>query len=156
MAETEVIVEPGRHDIVVRRVFDAPRDVVFKAFTDPNLIPQWWGPRQYETIVDHADVRPGGSWRFLNRDGGEEYAFHGVYHAVGPDQVVQTFEFEGVPGHVALETATFEETADGKTLLVGVSVFQSVEDRDAMVQTDMETGMRETYDRFDEVLAKLK
>lgn len=156
MALTEVIVEPGRHDITVRRVFDAPKDVVYKAFTDPGLIPQWWGPRQFETIVDHADMRPGGSWRFLNRDADGEYAFHGVFHEVSPDQVVQTFEFEGVPGHVALETATFEETPDGKTLYVGVSVFQSVEDRDGMAQSGMESGLSESHDRFQELLTKLR
>lgn len=156
MALTEVIVEPGRHDITVRRVFDAPKDVVYKAFTDPGLIPQWWGPRQFETIVDHADMRPGGSWRFLNRDADGEYAFHGVFHEVSPDQIVQTFEFEGVPGHVALETATFEETPDGKTLYVGVSVFQSVEDRDGMAQSGMESGLCESHDRFEELLTKLR
>lgn len=157
MAEIEVIIEPGRQDIVTRRVFDAPREVVFRGFTDPELIPQWWGPRRYDTIVDRADVRSGGGWRYLNRDAEAEYAFHGVYHDVtAPERVVQTFEFEGVPGHVALETALFEELPDGRTQYTGVSVFQSVEDRDGMAATDMEEGMRESYNRLDQLLEKLK
>jgi uncharacterized protein YndB with AHSA1/START domain len=153
MADTEFVIEPGKQDIVITRVFDAPPDVVFKAFTDPNLIPNWWGPRRYETIVDHADIRPGGSWRFLNRDAdGNEFAFRGVYHdVVAAERVVQTFEFEGAPGHVALETATFEEVG-GKTKCVAQSVFQAVEDRDAMVKSGMEEGARETWDRLAEVI----
>ncbi|MQA88115.1 MAG: ATPase [Streptosporangiales bacterium] len=156
MGETEFVIEPGRQDIVMTHVFDAPRDVVFKAITDPNLIPRWWGPRQYETIVDHAEVRPGGRWRFLNRDAeGNEYGFHGVYHdIVAPEQVVQTFEFEGMPGHVSLETATFEEVG-GKTKYVAVSVFQSVEDRDGMAQSGMQEGASETMDRLAEVIRGL-
>ena len=156
MGETEIIVEPGRQDIVITRVFDAPRAVVFRAITDTDLIPNWWGPRRYETIVDRMEVRPGGLWRFLNRDAeGNEYAFKGVYHdIVAPERVVQTFEFEGVPGHVSLDTATLEEI-DGKTKFVAVSVFQSIEDRDGMVQSGMEGGARETYDRLAEVIAGL-
>jgi uncharacterized protein YndB with AHSA1/START domain len=156
MADTEFIIEPGQQDIVITRVFDASPDVVFKAFTDPNLIPNWWGPRRYETIVDRAEIRPGGSWRFLNRDAdGNEYAFKGVYHdVVAPERVVQTFEFEGAPGQVALETATFEEV-DGKTKCVAQSVFQSVEARDAMVKSGMEEGARETWDRLAEVIHNL-
>ncbi len=156
MAETEFVIEPGRQDIVIKRVFDAPRDVVFKAFTDPNLIPNWWGPRRYTTEVDRMEVKPGGLWRFLNRDAdGNEFWFKGVYHdIVAPDRIVQTFEFEGMPGQVSLETATFDEV-DGETRYVGVSVFQSVDDRDAMVQSGMEEGARETLDRFAEVLRDL-
>jgi uncharacterized protein YndB with AHSA1/START domain len=111
MSDTEFVIEPGRQDIVITRTFDAPRDVVFKAVTDPDLIPKWWGPRRYETVVDRAEVRPGGLWRFINRDAdGTEYGFKGVYHdVVAPERIVQTFEFEGAPGHVALETMTLEE-----------------------------------------------
>jgi uncharacterized protein YndB with AHSA1/START domain len=157
MGDTEFVIEPGRQDIVITRVFDAPRDLVFKAVTDPTLIPNWWGPAKYEVIVDRAEVRPGGRWRFISRDtDGTEYAFKGVYHdLVAPERVVQTFEFEGAPGHVSLETLTLEEV-DGKTKYVGVSVFQSVEDRDAMVQSGMEEGAREGMDRLDEVVRSLR
>lgn len=156
MSETEFIIEPGRQDIVITRVFDAPREVVFKAITDPNLISKWWGPRKYQTVVDQMDVRPGGRWRFTQGDDADNaYGFKGVYHdVVAPERVVQTFEFEGAPGHVALETMTLED-AGGKTKYVAQAVYQSVEARDAMVQSGMEGGARETIDRLDEVIQNL-
>jgi uncharacterized protein YndB with AHSA1/START domain len=156
MAKTEYQIEPGKQEVVVTRVFDAPRDLVFKACTDPNLIAKWWGPRRYTTIVDKMEVRPGGAWRFVQSDGaGHEFAFHGVYHEItAPERTVQTFEFEGVPGHVLLDTATFEEQ-DGKTKLTQQSVFQSVADRDGMVQSGMEEGSTESMDRLAELLEQL-
>lgn len=156
MSHTEFIIEPGRQDIVIKRVFDAPPEAVFQAMTDPAQIPQWWGPRQYQTIVDYADVRNGGSWRYLNRDDqGNEYAFHGVFHDITPAQrVTQTFEFEGVPGHVSLETATLEPLDDGRTQYVAVSVFQSVQDRDRMVQSGMQEGTTDTMERLAELVEK--
>jgi uncharacterized protein YndB with AHSA1/START domain len=157
MGDTEFIIEPGRQDIVITRVFDAPRDVVFKALTDPNLIPNWWGPAKYEVIVDRADIRPGGTWRYISRDtDGTEYAFKGVFHdVVAPERIVQTFEFEGAPGHVSLETLNLEDL-DGKTKYVAVAVYQSVEDRDMVVQTGMEEGAREGMDRLDAVVQSLR
>jgi uncharacterized protein YndB with AHSA1/START domain len=155
MGDTEIIIEPGTQDIVFKRVFDAPRDVVFKALTDPSLIPNWWGPRNYETIVDEMEPRAGGRWRFINRGPEGEFGFHGVYHdIVAPERIVQTTEFEGVPGHVGLETATLEEV-DGKTHMLAVSLFPSVEDRDATVASGMEGGARETYDRLDELVQSM-
>lgn len=156
MSHTEFIIEPGRQDIVIKRVFDAPPEAVFQAMTDPAQIPQWWGPRQYQTIVDYADVRNGGSWRYLNRDDqGNEYAFHGVFHDITPAQrVTQTFEFEGVPGHVSLETATLEPLDGGRTQYVAVSVFQSVQDRDRMVQSGMQEGTTDTMERLAELVEK--
>jgi len=142
--------------IVITRSFDAPRELVFKALTDPKLIPQWWGPRYLTTTIDKMELRPGGIWRFVQRaPDGSRHAFHGVYHAiVQPERLVQTFEYEGAPGHVALETATLAEV-DGKTQWTSLSVFQSVEDRDGMVQSGMEQGVIETNDRLAELLAKL-
>lgn len=157
MGDTEIIIEPGKQDIVFKRTFDAPCEVVFKALTDPSLIPSWWGPRKYETIVDVMEPRAGGRWRYLNRnpESGEEFGFHGVYHdIVAPERVVQTTEFEGFPGPVGLETATLEER-DGKTYMVAVSLAPSVEARDAIVASGMESGARETYDRLDEVIQDL-
>jgi uncharacterized protein YndB with AHSA1/START domain len=156
MAETEIIIEPGRQDIVFRHVFDAPREVVWKALTDPSLIPNWYGPRIYEAIVDEMDVRPGGRWRFINRNAeGVEFGFHGVYHdVVAPERIVQTNEFEGMPGHVGLETGTLTEV-DGKTLFESIALFPSVEDRDMNVANGMEWGARETYQRLEEVIAGL-
>jgi uncharacterized protein YndB with AHSA1/START domain len=136
------------------RTFDAPRELVFKTMNDPALIPQWWGPSYLTTTVEEMDVRPGGKWRYVQRapDGGE-HAFHGVYHEIkAPERVVCTFEYEGTPGHVLLETIRLEE-ADGKTKMIDQSVFQSVEDRDGMVQAGMESGATEMMDRLEGLLA---
>jgi uncharacterized protein YndB with AHSA1/START domain len=153
---TLVTVEPGKQEIIITRVFDAPRALVFKAYTDPAAVPEWWGPRYLTTTVDKMEVRPGGLWRFCQRDAqGNEFDFHGVYHSVeSPVRLVSTFEFEGAPGHVSLETLSLEEQ-DGKTALKSIAVFQSVEDRDAMVGSGMEGGVIETYDRFEELLKTL-
>lgn len=155
MTKLNLIAEPGKHAITMTRMFDAPRALVFKAYTDPTLIPQWWGPRNLTTIVDKMEVKKGGVWRFVHRDAeGNEYAFNGVYHeSVAPERIVYTFEFEGMPGHVLLETVIFEEQ-DGKTLLTDIAVFQSIEDRDGMLSTGMEDGATESMDRFAELLAK--
>ena len=107
------------------------------------------------TVVE-MDARPGGSWRFVHRDpDGNEYGFHGVHHDIlPPERAVRTFEFEGMPGHVQLETITFEEF-EGKTRIRGQSVFQSVEDRDGMLQSGMEAGMSEGFERLDALLDAL-
>lgn len=153
---TRLVAEPGKQEMIFTRVFDAPRALLFKAYTDPRLIPQWWGPERFTTTVDRMEVKPGGIWRFVQHDReAHEQAFHGVYHSVlSPARIVSTFEYEGTPGQVSLETATFEEV-DGKTKLTGKSVFQSVEDRDEMLHGGMEKGLAETMDRLEELAAKL-
>lgn len=157
MPKINLIAEPEKQEIVITRDVDAPRDLAFKTLTDPSLIPQWWGPKSLTTTVDKMDVRPGGIWRYVQRGpDGNEYAFHGVYHEiVPPDRLVYTFEFEGMPGHVLLETVTFEEH-DGKTTLTDKSVFQTVEDRDGMLKSGMEEGAAETMDRFAELLQAIQ
>jgi len=157
MTKTVLVAEPEKHEIIMTRIFDAPRERVFKAYTDPNLIPQWWGPKRYTTTVDKMEVKPGGIWRFVQRDeSGNQFAFRGVYHEItSPERLVYTFEFEGMPGHILLATVTFEELSDGRTKLTDSSVFQSVADRDAMLRTDMEEGASESMDRFAELLAKV-
>ncbi|WP_017572367.1 SRPBCC family protein [Nocardiopsis halotolerans] len=154
MSDLTVIAEPGQHDIVVTRSFDAPRDVVFKAMTEPEYLARWWGLKETETVIDRAEMRPGGSWRFVERaPDGQEYGFHGVVHdLVAPERFVQTFEFEGTPGHVCLETTNLEEK-DGRTLYTSVAVFQTVEDRDGMLQSGMEHGLKQSMDALDGVLA---
>lgn len=154
-SDLTVTVEPNSHEMSFSRTFDAPRDAVFALFLDPDAIPNWWGPRKFTTVVDQLDARPGGTWRFLNVDSDDnEYGFHGVFHEITPGQrIVQTFEFEGAPGHVTLDTVTFEELDGGKTLMTGSSIAQSVEARDAMVASGMEGGMVETYERLDDLLA---
>jgi uncharacterized protein YndB with AHSA1/START domain len=154
MTKTKFIAEPGKQEIVMTRVFDAPPERVFKASMDPNLIPQWWGPKSLTTTVDKMDVRPGGVWRYIQRDAdGSEFAFHGVYHEISQKSLVQTMEFEGMPGHVLLEIVTLEDI-NGKTRLTEKSVFESVEDRDGMLKSGMEEGATETMERLAELAEK--
>jgi uncharacterized protein YndB with AHSA1/START domain len=144
-------------ELHLTREFDAPRDLVWKAMTDPALMSRWWGPRQYQTVVDTMDVRPGGKWRMRNiaADGGE-HAFRGEYREiVPPERIVMTFEYEPLPGHISVETMTLTER-DGRTLLTVRDQFSSKEDLDGMVNSGMESGARETYERLDELLADLK
>jgi uncharacterized protein YndB with AHSA1/START domain len=157
MNKTTITAEPGRHDIIMTREFDAPRDLVFKVCNDPKHIPNWWGPRRLTTTVDKLEVKSGGQWRFIQHDEqGNEFAFHGVYHAIiAPERTVMTFEFEGFPGHVSMETSRFESLLDNRTRITTVSVFQSVEDRDGMVATGMEEGAIESWDRVEEILQTL-
>jgi uncharacterized protein YndB with AHSA1/START domain len=154
--KTEIIVTPGTQQILISREFDAPRALVYRAYTDPTLLVQWLGPRRMTMTIDRYEVRDGGRWRYTHRDDNGEYGFHGVFHGdPSPERIVQTNEFEGMPGHVSLDTLTLEER-DGKTLMRANSVFQSVEDRDGMVQSGMEEGFNESMERLDELLARLK
>jgi uncharacterized protein YndB with AHSA1/START domain len=155
-AATATITTPSDREIHIERVFDAPRDLVFATFTDPQLIPEWWGPRNMTTVVDEMDVRAGGSWRFITADcEGNETAFRGTYREVTPpERIVQTFEWEGMPGHVCVETAVFEDLGD-RTRLINISLFHTTEERDGMLASGMERGLNETYARMDELLARL-
>ncbi len=156
-SRTRILAEPGSLDIVSTRTFDAPRYLVFQVMNDPALIPRWWGPRRFMTRVDRMDPRPGGTWRFVQRDAdGNEYGFHGEYQEFMPlTRVIQTFEFEGMPGHVAVDTTTFEDRG-GKTLVTTVSSFPTVEDRDGLLETGAEEGSIESDDRIDELLADVE
>ena len=144
-------------EVVLTRVFDAPRELVFRAHTDPDLIPQWWGLRSNTTVVEQMDVRSGGIWRFVQRDAqGNEFAFHGEYREVlPPERLVNTFEFEGLPGHIILDTSVFEELPDGRTQLTATSLFATIVDRDGMINSGMESGSNESWDRLAELLATL-
>ena len=155
-APTATVTTPADREIHIERVFDAPRDRVFAVYTDPQLIPEWWGPRDTTTVVDEMDVRPGGSWRFVMRSAdGSESGFRGVYREVTPpERIVQTFEWEGMPGHICVETATFEDLGD-RTKVSTVSLFHTTEERDGMLGSGMEGGLNETYARLDELLARL-
>jgi uncharacterized protein YndB with AHSA1/START domain len=156
MGKTQITAEPGTPFLQITREFDAPKELVFRAYTEPDLLVQWLGPRSVTMNVERYELRDGGTWRYTHADDeGNEYGFHGVFHGQpSVDGIVQTFEFEGAPGHVMLEWLTFEER-DGKTIIHANSVAQSVEDRDAMVASGMETGVVEGYERLDELLAKL-
>ena len=157
MSKTAITAEPGIPMIIITREFCAPRELVFRAHTDPDLLARWLGPRDLTTTVDRYEARNGGTWRYTQRDAqGNSYGFHGVFHGdPSPDAIVQTFEFEGAPGHVCLQTATLAERG-GNTLLRTVSAFQSVEDRDAMVASDMERGVHDSGERLAELLARLQ
>lgn len=146
---------PSDREIVMTRIFDAPRDLVFKVTTDPELIPLWWGRSSNTTIVDQMDVHPGGTWRFIQRTpDGMELAFNGVYReVVPPERVVYTFEFEGYPGHIMVETVTYEDLG-GRTRLTSTALFASAEDRDGMLQSGMEEGALETWNQLEALLIK--
>jgi uncharacterized protein YndB with AHSA1/START domain len=155
MTKPVYTIDKGKQEMFLTRTFDVPRELVFKTINDPELIPQWWGPRYLTTRVEEMEVRPGGRWRYVQRDPeGHVHGFHGVYHDIAPpERVVSTFEYEGVPGHACLQTLTLEDLGGNKTKLVMQSVFQSVADRDGMVESGMESGATEMMDRLEELLA---
>jgi uncharacterized protein YndB with AHSA1/START domain len=156
----KLIAKPGKQEIIIKREFDAPRELVFKAFIDPDLYKKWIGPRNLKTTIETFESRNGGSWRYIQKDDtGNEFAFHGVNHEVlAPERIIGTFEFEGLPekGHVILQTARFEELPQNRTKLISQSVFQTVEDRDGMIQSGMEMGVNDSYNRLDELLEKIQ
>ena len=145
----------GQPVIEITREFDAPVSAVFAAHRDPELYAQWVGPHGYEMEIERHDFTTGGGYRFVHRsaDGGE-YWFHGTFHTVREDDVaIQTFEFEGAPDQVSLESMTFVDLGDGRTRLEGRSVYLHQEARDAMVASGMEKGVVEGYERLDDLLA---
>ncbi len=154
--QTIVTAEPGVQEVFITREFDAPRALVFKAHTDPELYVQWLGPHGYEMILETFEPVSGGKYRYIHKDPqGNEFGFHGTFHEMSEELMIQTFEFEGLPerGHVSLDTMRLEELPGGRTKVTIYSVFQSVSDRDGMVQSGMERGVREGYERLDEILA---
>ena len=157
--KSQVIVEPGKQELTVIREFDAPRELLFRAFTDVKLVAKWLSPKRLKMRIEKFEPKPGGSWRYIHADeNGNEFAFRGVTHElIAPELVIQTFEFEGLPekGHVALETTRFESLPNNRSRIVNKTVFQSVQDRDGMVAAGMEGGMNEAYEQLDELLPTL-
>jgi uncharacterized protein YndB with AHSA1/START domain len=156
--KTEISATPGGREVVITRTFNAPRERVWEAFTNPELAKQWLGPRRLKMEIKEWDARAGGSYRYVHIDeNGNEYGFHGVFHGLHkPSKAIQTFEFEGMPeqGHVSLDTLLLEEV-EGKTKVTTISVFQTPEDRDGMLQSGMEKGLNEGYERLDELLLEV-
>ncbi len=150
---TIITAPEGIQEISVSHVFDADPNAVFRTWTDPALIPRWWGPARYATVVDYMEARTGGMWRFVQRDAnGKQHGFRGVYHRVeAPHCIISTFEYEAAPGHVWLEAATFSALG-AKTKYAGLSVFQSLADRDAIWAAGCEQGVTETIARMDALL----
>jgi uncharacterized protein YndB with AHSA1/START domain len=156
MTKSTITIDRDKRRMVMTRVFNAPRDLVFKTYNDPKLLPQWWGIGGV-TTVDKMDVRPGGLWRYIQHDdSGNQYAFNGVYReVVPPERVSYTFEFEGMPGHITIETLLFEEV-DGKTKLTSTSDFETLEDLEGMLQSGAEQGATITWDRLAELISSLQ
>jgi uncharacterized protein YndB with AHSA1/START domain len=155
--KTVVTAEPGKQELFFTREFDAPRELVFRAHTDPDLYVQWVGPKDLTMTIQKFDMQDGGSYQFTHERDGNKYIFHGVTHEVlAPERIIGTFEFDGLPekGHVILGTTRFEELPGNRTRLVHQSVFQSVADRDGMIQSGMERGVTEGYEKLDDLLAK--
>jgi len=151
--ETEITADPEVPVIRISREFNAPRHKVFRAHVDPELLVRWLGPRDLEMAIDYFDCRTGGAYRYVHRRGDDEFGFHGSFHEVRPDElIVQTFTYEGVPDGVALERATFEAPEDGRTRLTVTSLVGSFAERDAMLASGMEHGVREGYEKLDELL----
>jgi len=153
--EAATVTTPSDREIRIERIFDAPRDRVWRAFTDPKLVAQWWG-RGNKLVIERMDVARGGHWRFVEHGPGGVHGFEGRYREVlPPERLEQTFEWDGMPGHVAVETATFEDLGDGRTKVVNTSLFHTTEERDGMLHSGMEQGLNESYTALDQVLSKL-
>ena len=157
---TKIVAEPGKQEVIITREFEAPRELVFKAHVDPKLYLQWLGPREMTMRLDKFEPRTGGMWRYVSKDlKGDEFGFHGVNHEVtAPERIISTFEYEGLPekGHVVLQTTKFETLPAGRSRITTQALFQTVADRDGMVQSGMERGVNDSMERLEELLATQK
>ena len=153
--QTEITADPDVPLVRITREFDAPPEKVFRAHTDPELVVQWLGPRRHEMRIDHYDCRTGGSYRYVHVSEGNEFGFHGSFHEVRPSElIIQTFTFEGSPDDVALERLVLEDLGEGRTRLTATSLVDSFEGRNAFLTSGMEDGVRESYERLDELLVR--
>lgn len=145
----------GDREMEVERYFNAPRSRVWKAMTDPTLVSQWWG-RGNKIVVEKFEHVRGGHWRFIEHADGQQHGFEGRYREITPEtRIVQSFEWDGMPAHVIIETMTLSDTDDGRTRMNLHSLFMTAEDRDGMAQSGMEGGMNQSYDALDRVLEKM-
>ena len=147
------VTTPSEREIHIERVFNAPRDRVWRALTDPELVAQWWG-RGNHLVIERMELHRGGHWRFVeNTDQGPQ-GFEGRYREVAPpERVVQTFEWDGMPGHVTVDTMTLVDLGDGRTKVTIDSLFHTTEERDGMLSSGMEEGLNQSYEALDRVLA---
>lgn len=153
--KSQVIAEPGNSTVTMIRTFDHPREKVFRAITDPELVAKWWG-RGNELEIDAHEPHAGGRWRYIEKTADGDFAFRGVYHDVIDDErIISTFEFEGLPGAVVLDDLTLTDTEDGGTTVTTVSAVGSVEARDGMVASGMSEGAEQSYDALEKVLESL-
>jgi uncharacterized protein YndB with AHSA1/START domain len=143
-------------EVRIERIFNAPRDRVWTAMTTPELVAQWWG-RGNRLVIERMELERGGHWRFVEHSDHGVHGFEGRYRLIQPpERIEQTFEWDGLPGHVAIETMTLEDLGDGRTRLVTTSLFHTVEDCDGMLQSGMESGVNESYAALDRVLETLR
>jgi len=149
------VTTPSDREIRIERVFDAPRERVWRAMTDPELLAQWWG-RGYKLDVERLEVERGGHWRFVEHGPDGVHGFEGRFReVVAPERMVQTFEWDGMPGYVAVDTMTLEDLGDGRTRVVTVSLFHTTEERDGMLSSGMEGGLNQSYAALDRLLVSL-
>lgn len=153
--KTKITAPEGQPYIDMEREFDAPAALVHRAYVEPDLVKQWLGPRKYAMEIERWDARDGGGYRYVHTDGTNRYAFRGVFHSMAVDGMVQTFEFEGAPGHVSLDTQVIEDLPGGRSRMKSHSIFMSVADRDAMIEHGMAEGVEDGYNRLDELLPSL-
>lgn len=148
------ITTPSHRDVRIERIFMASRDRVWRAMTDPALVAQWWG-RGNKLDIERMEVERGGRWRFVEHAPSGAQGFEGRYREVTPqERFVRTFEWDGMPGHVAVETLTLEDLGDGRTKLVTTSLFHTTAERDGMLKSGMEGGVNQSYAALDKLLAK--
>jgi len=156
--KTQIIAEEGKQELFIIREFDIQRELVFKAFAEPELLVQWMGPDDLEMKLEKYDHKSHGSYRYTHSDkNGNTYGFNGVIHEVAfPERIIRTFEFEGMAtkGHVALEFITLDHLNENKTKLVAQTVFRSVADRDGMLKSGMEKGVADSYNKLENLLKK--
>jgi uncharacterized protein YndB with AHSA1/START domain len=157
MSSLQVVAEPGTHTVVLTREFNAPRELLYKAYTDPALIPRWWGFEGTLTTVHALEPKVGGRWHYAQSSAeGESYGAHyGVFHETSaPEQLVYTYEFDGMPGHIGLVTTRFEALGD-RTLVSEIMILPSVEDRDGLVATGMAEGADASWNRLEALAQSL-
>lgn len=156
MTEGLNVTTPSDREIEITRIFDAPRELVWRAFTERELIAQWWG-RGNKLDIERFEPEQGGHWRFVEHHEGGSDGFEGRFREVTPpERIVQTFEWDGMPGYVAVNTATFVDLGDGRTKVVSTSLFHTTEERDGMLSSGMEGGLSESYAALDRLLVTLK
>ena len=156
MTKTTITAPAGQPFVDMEREFDAPAELVHRAYIEPELVVQWLGPRKYKMEIERWDARDGGGYRYFHRDADSSYGFRGVFHSMAAENMVQTFEFDGAPGHVSLDTQRIVDIGDGRSRMTSHSVFLSVADRDAMVESGMGEGVEDGYNRLDELLPTLQ
>ena len=150
-----VLTLPTDRTIRVERTFNAKRDRVWKAMTDPKLLAQWWG-RGNPLTVERYEFEKGGHWRFVEHSDHGDHGFEGRYREITPiERISMTFEWDGMPGHSAVNTLTLTDLGDGRTKMVAESFFMTAEERDGMVASGMEGGMAKSYAALDKLLATL-